>query len=141
KNCNPHQVRITGHIMPVVHYPFIDIAVHERVRERFVAGDAVVLLSTDLDMVLWSNGRGARLFGSTSVHDFLDQAQPPQNLVLRQIATARQRLSEIGDVSNFTVRMAFGFRMLPVAARCELVEVAGTPAVLFSTPVEQGSQT
>ncbi len=127
--------------MPVVHYPFIDIAVHERVRERFVAGDAVVLLSTDLDMVLWSNGRGARLFGSTSVHDFLDQAQPPQNLVLRQIATARQRLSEIGDVSNFTVRMAFGFRMLPVAARCELVEVAGTPAVLFSTPVEQGSQT
>src|SRR5690606_25158705 len=69
------------------------------------------------------------------------QAQPPQNLVLRQIATAQQRVSEIGDVSNFTIRMAFGFRMLPVAARCELVEVAGTPAILFSAPVEQGSQT
>ena len=38
-------------------YPFIDVAVHERVRLPFARGEAVVLFSIDMRQLLWSNGR------------------------------------------------------------------------------------
>ena len=59
--------------MPAVQYPFIDIAVHPRVRERFSRGDALVLLSADLSRALWANGAGAELFGQSAVYDLLEQ--------------------------------------------------------------------
>ena len=49
--------------MPAVQYPFIDIAVHQRVRERFSRGEALVLFSADLSRLLWANGAGAEPFG------------------------------------------------------------------------------
>lgn len=59
--------------MPAVQYPFIDIAVHARVRERFSRGEAMVLFSADLARLLWANGAGAELFGHSAVYDLLDQ--------------------------------------------------------------------
>lgn len=125
--------------MPVIHYPFIDIAVHEHVRDRFAAGEAVVIFSPDVKTVLWSNGRGARLFGHDSVYDFLDQGPRPQDLVFRQIETAGRRLTTIGDASTLTIRVSAGFQSIPVSARCELAEIAGDTVVLFTAPIERAA--
>jgi len=125
--------------MPIVQYPFIDIAVHDRVRERFAAGEAIVLLSADLGTVLWSNGRGARLFGYETVYDFLDQGPPPRSLILRQIETTGRQLVKTGDVSTFVIRIPAGFQSLAVTARCETVDIGGTPATLFTAPIERGA--
>lgn len=44
-------------------YPFIDIAVLDGVRQRLCAGDALCLLTPELDEVLWANAAGARMIG------------------------------------------------------------------------------
>ena len=49
--------------MPSETYSFIDVAVLDAVRERFAAGDAMAILSADLEQVIWANGPGAALFG------------------------------------------------------------------------------
>lgn len=123
--------------MPAVQYPFIDIAVHERVRTRFGRGEALVLFSTDLEHVLWANGRGAALFGTHSIYDFLDHGPKPQDITFRQISMAASKLSDIGDSQFFTARIAAGFRTVPVKAIVELINVdKNTQAILFSSPVD-----
>ena len=44
-------------------YSFLDVTILDEVREGFAAGDALVVLSSDLDEVVWANGPGARLLG------------------------------------------------------------------------------
>jgi PAS domain S-box-containing protein len=124
--------------MSAVQYPFIDIAVHERVRDRFAAGEAIVLFSPDMQNPLWANGRGADLFGSGSIYDFLDQGPNRVDIAFRQIEAAARQLGEVGDIRNLTIRVASGFQRIPVQAICELVQVQGETAVLFSAPVERG---
>ena len=48
-------------------YSFIDVAILDGVRERFAAGDAVVILSADLEELIWANGPGALLFGLADI--------------------------------------------------------------------------
>lgn len=48
-------------------YSFIDIVVLDDVRQRFAAGDALVLLTDDLDTVIWANGPGAALIGNIDI--------------------------------------------------------------------------
>ncbi|CDN52670.1 Hypothetical protein RG1141_CH03050 [Neorhizobium galegae bv. officinalis bv. officinalis str. HAMBI 1141] len=124
--------------MSAVQYPFIDIAVHERVRDRFAAGEAIVLFSPDMQSPLWANGRGADLFGFGSIYDFLDQGPNRVDIAFRQIEAAARQLGEVGDIRNLTIRVASGFQRIPVQAVCELVQVQGETAVLFSAPVERG---
>ncbi|CDZ44434.1 ATP-binding protein [Neorhizobium galegae] len=124
--------------MSAVQYPFIDIAVHERVRDRFAAGEAIVLFSPDMQNPLWANGRGADLFGFGSIYDFLDQGPNRVDIAFRQIEAAARQLGEAGDIRNLTIRVASGFQRIPVQAICELVQVQGETAVLFSAPVERG---
>lgn len=83
--------------MPAVQYPFIDIAVHERVREGFGRGEAMALFSLDLQSALWANGRGAALFGTPMVYDFLEQGPKRQDVTFRQLAATAARLSKTGD--------------------------------------------
>ncbi|WP_306910275.1 PAS domain-containing sensor histidine kinase [Rhizobium mesoamericanum] len=122
--------------MPAVQYPFIDIAVHPRVRERFSRGEAMVLLSADLSRALWANGAGAELFGQAAVYDLLDQGIDGADITFRQLeATARQLLN-VGDRRNFLIRIARGFQRVPVQATVELIRlVSGELAVLLSLPV------
>ncbi|WP_105418449.1 ATP-binding protein [Neorhizobium sp. T25_27] len=124
--------------MSAVQYPFIDIAVHERVRDRFAAGEAIVLFSPDMQSPLWANGRGADLFGFGSIYDFLDQGPNRVDIAFRQIEAAARQLGEVGDIRNLTIGVASGFQRIPVQAICELVQVQGETAVLFSAPVERG---
>ncbi|MCF6369595.1 sensor histidine kinase [Rhizobium halophilum] len=127
--------------MPMIQYPFIDIAVQENVREHFAAGKAVALLSPDVNEIIWANGRGATLFGYGSVYDLLDQGPPANSLLLRQISAVSRKLRNLGDTVSVTVRVASGFRRITVTGSCTLIEVYGQPCVLFYAPSDQTPMT
>ncbi|MEF0942908.1 ATP-binding protein [Rhizobium sp. BR 362] len=122
--------------MPAIQYPFIDIAVHPRVRERFARGEAMVLFSTGMDRVLWANGAGANLFGYDIIYDFLDQGPKAGDVSFRQIEATARGLGAVGDQRTFLIRMASGFQRAVVNAAVEIIRVqAGEEAILFSSPV------
>ena len=122
--------------MPAVQYPFIDIAVHARVRERFSRGEAMVLFSADLARLLWANGAGAELFGHSAVYDLLDQGVDHADITFRQLETAARQLTDIGDSRNLMIRVAKGFQRVQVQAAAELIRLSsGEKAMLFSVPV------
>lgn len=122
--------------MSDVQYPFIDVAVHDRVSEAFAAGMAVVLFSADLRSVSWANGRGAALFGFGSIYDFLDQGLDRGELMFRQVEPIARSLHSIGDRRTFTIRIASGFLRVAVQARCEMIRVQNKPCILLSVPVD-----
>jgi PAS domain S-box-containing protein len=122
--------------MPVNQYPFIDVAVHDRIRGPFAAGKAVVLFSVDMTEVLWANGRGAQVFGYGSVYDLLDRGPARQDLSFRQIAATGRRLRAVGDVAGLTIRIAAGFQRITVPASCTLIEICGETAVLFTAATD-----
>ncbi|OWV69248.1 PAS domain-containing sensor histidine kinase [Rhizobium sp. R339] len=122
--------------MPAVQYPFIDIAVHARVRERFSRGEAMVLFSADLARLLWANGAGAELFGHSAVYDLLDQGLDRGDITFRQLETAARQLADIGDSRNLMIRVAKGFQRVQAQAAAELIRLSsGERAILFSVPV------
>ncbi|WP_064681080.1 ATP-binding protein [Rhizobium bangladeshense] len=122
--------------MPAVQYPFIDIAVHARVRERFSRGEAMVLFSADLGRLLWANGAGAELFGHSAVYDLLDQGVDRTDITFRQLETAARQLADIGDQRSLMIRVAKGFQRAQVQAAAELIRLSqGEKAILFSVPV------
>lgn len=122
--------------MPAVQYPFIDIAVHPRVRERFARGEAMVMFSAGMDRVLWANGAGANLLGYDVIYDFLDQGPKPGDVSFRQIEATARGLGAVGDQRTFLIRMASGFQRAVVNAAVELIRIqAGEEAILFSSPV------
>ncbi|TAU08674.1 PAS domain S-box protein [Rhizobium ruizarguesonis] len=122
--------------MPAVQYPFIDIAVHARVRERFSRGEAMVLLSADLARLFWANGAGAELFGHSAVYDLLDQGVDRADITFRQLETAARQLTDIGDSRSLMIRVAKGFQRAQVQAAAELIRLSqGEKAILFSVPV------
>jgi PAS domain S-box-containing protein len=122
--------------MPAIQYPFIDIAVHPRVRERFARGEAMVMFSTGMDRVLWANGAGANLFGYDAIYDFVEQGPKSGDVSFRQIEATARGLGAVGDQRTFLIRMASGFQRAVVNAAVELIRIqAGEEAVLFSSPV------
>ncbi len=116
-------------------YPFIDIAVHERVREHFARGDAAVLFSADMLQVLWSNGEGASLFGLPSIYDFIDSGANTGDVSFRQMEATGRQLARVGDSRSFLMRIGSGFRRMPVHALVEMISVhPGETAILFTAP-------
>ncbi|TCQ29214.1 ATP-binding protein [Rhizobium sp. PP-CC-3G-465] len=121
--------------MPVKSYPFIDIAVHERVRDHFARGDAAILFAPDLSRVLWSNGEGAALFGLGSIYDFLDGGPSAASVAFRQLQSTARQLREAGETRRFLMRMSAGFQSVTVNAELALIDVrAGERAILFTAP-------
>ncbi|RVI85555.1 PAS domain S-box protein [Sinorhizobium meliloti] len=121
--------------MPERQYPFIDIAVHARVREHFARGDASVLFSKNVTRVLWANDQGAKLFGTASVYDFIDTDLDPSDLSLRQLRATAAQLAAVGDRRQLLIRMASGFRRLPLNAAVEMILIGpGEEAILFTVP-------
>ena len=118
--------------MHYARYPFIDLAVHAAIRERFAAGDALVVASPDLDTILWANGAAARLFGFTSIYEFIEDGIGAQSTVRRQIAGAMTGIAHVG-ARDFLMRSASGFQRSAVNARVELIALpGGAAAVLVS---------
>ncbi|WP_421594335.1 ATP-binding protein [Shinella sp. M27] len=127
--------------MSAKQYPFIDVAVHERVRLPFARGEAVVLFSKDMSRVLWSNGRGATLFGEENIYDFLDAGPDRGDVAFRQLSATVQQVRLPGDRRSFVMRIGSGFRSVPVNATVEAVTIRpGDDAILFSAPVAAGRQ-
>lgn len=127
--------------MSAKQYPFIDVAVHERVRLPFARGEAVVLFSRDMARVLWSNGRGAALFGHDNIYDFLDAGPDRADVAFRQLAATAHQVQAPGDRRSFLMRVGSGFRSVPVTAAVEDVTIrSGDEAILFSAPVGAGRQ-
>ncbi|SOC45438.1 PAS/PAC sensor signal transduction histidine kinase [Rhizobium subbaraonis] len=123
-------------------YPFIDVAVHERVRLPFARGEAVVLFSLDMQSVLWANGRGAALFGHMSIYDFLDAPLPTGDVVFRQLAAAARQLPHSGIGRSMLLRIGTGYRGLPVNTHVERITLQpGQDAILFSTPSARTGET
>ena len=121
--------------MPTGQYPFIDIAVHEEVRERFAAGDAVVVLSQSLRDVLWVNGPGASLFGHEGIYDFMDAGLSPSTASFRQIEAAARSLLDIAERprQGFVMRTGSGFRRPVVPATMQRIRLAdGNHALLLT---------
>ena len=115
-------------------YPFIDIAVHERVRERFARGEALVLFSADLKRVFWANGAGARIFGNPSIYDFIEQGPVEGDLSYRQMATTAGQVGSPAGPRNFLMRVTSGFERVTVQATVETIAIGGELALLFSAP-------
>nr|WP_316652449.1 ATP-binding protein [uncultured Gellertiella sp.] len=125
--------------MPAVQYPFIDIAVHERVKDHFARGEAIVLFSLDLSDVLWANGPGAQLFGREIIYDLIEDGPNRNDVTFRQVEASGQQLSGSGDSRQFLIRIPAGFQRVPVQALVERITLSGAvEALLFAAPV--GSQ-
>ncbi|OJU06329.1 MAG: PAS domain-containing sensor histidine kinase [Rhizobium sp. 63-7] len=123
--------------MPAVQYPFIDIAVHMRVKDRFARGEAIVLFSAAMDRVLWANGAGARLFGNPGIYDFLEEGPNRNDVTFRQMEATARQLGKNGDSRSLLVRIASGFQRVSVQATVERLQTpAGEDAVLFSVPLK-----
>lgn len=125
--------------MSVVQYPFIDIAVHPRIRGRLAAGQALVIFSPDMRRALWANGPGAALFGHDSIYDFLDDGASPANVSFRQAEAAARPLKSIGENRPFTIRVTNGFQRNAVQAVCELIAIGRDRAILFAAPANEAA--
>ncbi|WP_374730640.1 PAS domain-containing protein [Aliirhizobium terrae] len=122
--------------MSEVQYPFIDLAVHERVREAFAAGMAVAIFTPELRSVCWANGRGAQLFGFSSIYDFLDQGADRSELMFRQVEPIARSLQAVGDRRTFTIRIASGFSRIAVQATCEMIRFQGRTCIMLALPAD-----
>lgn len=123
--------------MPAKQYPFIDIAVHERVRGHFANGEATILFSADMQQVLWANGQGANLFGHKAIYDLIDAGIDRSDVSFRQLEATAQQLRQVGEQRNFLMRISSGFRRVTVNASVEVIRVnTGDAAVLFTAPLD-----
>jgi PAS domain S-box-containing protein len=115
-------------------YSFIDVAILDGVRERFAAGEAVVVLSIDLDRILWANGPGATLFGYPDIESTIGAASRLSQPALRQIR-ATAGFPEIGRDRSLSVRLARGMNSQAIAFRASAVELPdGEKAIVLAVP-------
>ncbi|TPK68967.1 PAS domain S-box protein [Mesorhizobium sp. B2-4-15] len=88
-------------------YSFLDVAVLDAVRERFAAGDAIAILSVDLEQVIWANGPGAAVFGYPDIEAIIG-ASARLPLIARRQVMATSCFPEIGNDRAIMVRLATG---------------------------------
>jgi PAS domain S-box-containing protein len=120
--------------MQAHHYPFIDLAVHAAVRDRFAHGDAVAVLSTNLEAVLWANGAAADLFGFDTIYDVLEEGLSNQPVTRRQIQSALSGLQRTGRPQSFMMRLTRGFSRAMTPASLENISLPdGGQALLVSS--------
>ncbi len=130
--------------MPSRQYPFIDIAVHDRIREGFASGDAQVLLAQNLTDLLWVNGAGAHLFGYANLYDFLEEGLASGSATFRQIQSAARSADRSGPSKpyKFAMRIGSGFRRPMLSAGMERIQLSGGEAAyLLTCSQEKASDT
>lgn len=113
-------------------YPFLDIAVLDEIRQRFAAGDALVVLSSDLTRFIWANGPGAQLWGYNDIEALVGDSSGLSVAAQRQIQ-ALSGFPAIGADRGVSVRLSSGnaSRVIGFAAT-ELTLPDGIPAILLS---------
>ncbi len=120
--------------MPSETYSFLDVAVLDEVRERFAAGDALAILSADLEQVIWANGPGALLFDYRDVEAIIGADARLGAAARRQIMSARG-FPAIGRDRPILVRMASGVSSRIEAFLASAVTLPdGEAAILLAVP-------
>ena len=115
-------------------YSFLDVAVLDAVRRRFAAGDALVVLSADLERALWANGPGAALFGQPDIETFVGAGSvlPP---VARRQLTATRGFPAIGVDRAITLRLVTGMTSQAVPMTASAIAMPdGEDAILLAAP-------
>jgi PAS domain S-box-containing protein len=120
--------------MPSRDYSFLDIAVLDDVRSRFAAGDALAVLSIDLEEVIWANGAGAELFGFSDIEAVIGvDARLP--LAARRQIMATPGYPEIGRDRPIGVRLASGMTSRMVGFLASRIALpGGETALLLAVP-------
>ncbi|WP_394889679.1 ATP-binding protein [Mesorhizobium sp. AaZ16] len=120
--------------MPSASYSFIDVAILDEVRERFAAGDALVILSSDLEQVIWANGPGAELFGHDDIEAIMG-APSRLGLPARRQIMAVRGFPDIGRDKPLMVRMTTGLTSHAVAFVASAITLPdGENAILLAAP-------
>ena len=118
--------------MPSASYSFLDIAVLDEVRQRFAAGDALAVLSSDLASVLWANGPGAKLFGAADIEQIIG-AESRLTPVARRQVMATPGYPDIGRDKAVLVRLASRAVRFQASG---LTLPGGEKAILLSVPAD-----
>ncbi|QKC85693.1 PAS domain S-box protein [Mesorhizobium sp. NZP2077] len=118
-------------------YSFLDVAVLDAVRQRFAAGDAIAILSVDLEQVIWANGPGAAVFGYPDIEAIIGaSAQLP--LIARRQIMATSGFPEIGNDRGITVRLATGMTSRTIGFQASAVTLPdGEKAIMLAVPAAQ----
>nr|WP_099864076.1 PAS domain-containing sensor histidine kinase [Pararhizobium haloflavum] len=120
--------------MPARDYPFIEIAVHPAVRQRYAEGAGLAVLSRDIDYVHWANGEAARRFGYSSIYGFLEDETFGDTVIARQIAAAAPRIGD-GSPHKLVLRIGSGFRRMATTCTLERIRLPdGEDALLLALP-------
>ncbi|RVA36928.1 PAS domain S-box protein [Mesorhizobium sp. M7D.F.Ca.US.004.03.1.1] len=118
-------------------YSFLDVAVLDAVRQRFAAGDAIAILSADLEQVIWANGPGAAMFGYPDIEAIIGaSAQLP--LIARRQIMATSGFPEIGSDRAIMVRLATGLTSRAVSFLASAVTMPDAEkAIMLAVPAAQ----
>ena len=95
-------------------YPFIDLAVHASIRDRFTDGDALAIVSTDFNTIIWTNGPAAKLFNYKTIYDFMDDGFIDSKKTRRKLRETAQQL-----IANDVIKSA-NLQILPTKKGNEL---------------------
>ncbi|MCO5063345.1 MAG: PAS domain S-box protein [Rhizobiaceae bacterium] len=95
-------------------YSFVDVAVLDGIRQRFVRGDSLVVLTRTLDRIVWANGAGANLLGYPDVEDAIGQESGIGAIARRQIESLGG-FPDIGADRSVVVRLPSGTSYAAVA--------------------------
>lgn len=122
--------------MTAATYSFIDIAILGGVRDRFARGDALVLLSVDLDRVIWANGPGAVLFGHGDIESAMDSPAGLSVQTRRQIASL-SGYPRIGAERAVSLRLAQGMASRMTTFQAAQIRLPrGELAILLAIPTD-----
>ncbi|NGN40354.1 PAS domain S-box protein [Mesorhizobium sp. CGMCC 1.15528] len=125
--------------MPSASYSFIDVAILDDVRQRFAAGDALAILTTDIDQVIWANGPGAALLGYPDIESIIGEPPLLGPTARRQIM-ATSGFPRIGRDRNLAVRLATGVSSRAVNFTATALTLPdGEDAILLAVPAIQAS--
>jgi len=125
--------------MPPENYSFLDVAVLDAVRQRFAAGDALAILSADLEQVIWANGPGASVFGYPDIEAIIG-ASARLPLIARRQVMATSGFPDIGSDRAIMVRLATGMVSRAVGFLASAVTMPdGERAIMLAVPAAQTS--
>ena len=117
-------------------YSFIDIAVLDEVRARFAAGDALAILTVNLEHVIWANGPGATLLGHSDIESVMGASSGLGAVARRQIA-GTPGFPRMGRDRQVAVRLAGGVQSRVAQFLISQVTLPdGEPAVLLASPAQ-----
>jgi PAS domain S-box-containing protein len=126
--------------MPSAGYSFLDVVVLDGVRDRFAAAEPLVVLTSALDEVLWTNGPGAEALGFDDIESAIGSDGGIPQAARRQIMAAGG-YPKVAGGSRVAIRFAAGVesRLVTVSVSA-LVMPDGEEAILLGLPGVGGTE-